>query len=273
MFKYTDRTQKDIQDIQECLELHNGKILNYLHEKQFTRSNTPLSSRILNNWTEQSLLDDCRSKKGHGWRKFSTIDLVFIAVLNELRRFGFSINRLIVVKEFLFAPMIKSKQSKSMTRLEFAYMRTVSSIDDGNTYIMIDHIGNAQIVTERDMLLNRTIRNLPESYIYLNLNKILSKAFKNQQIWDENILWLYESEAKLIATIRHTSEKEFKIKVDDKRKITMIERYFSGNPKDMENLHNIIAKIGYGDLNLKISDGRLCYLQGIKQEKTTTGKK
>ena len=275
MFEYTDGTKGDIKSAKNFAEHYDCMLLRFLRRKQYTANDTPLTSRVINSWTSLGLLDDVRTEPGQGWRKFSIMDIIFIVVLTELRKFGISIDNLKNTKQSLFMPCVQLENQNAMTWLEFAYIRAKQSINDGNTYILVDNTGQAGIITERDMVLNRALEKIPDSYIYMNFNKILVNAIndKHTKLWSEDTMWLYRSEMEFIDKIRTSDFTEYKIKVNDDRKITWIEQNFSGKPKEMEQLHTLISKIGYGELNLTIKNGSLCHLRGTKQEKTSIVKK
>lgn len=58
------------------------------------------SYRQINHWSSIGLIDDPR--KSRKWRKFSFIDLTWIKILQTLRSFGFSNEKLALTKECLF---------------------------------------------------------------------------------------------------------------------------------------------------------------------------
>ena len=268
MFNYTDGTQKDLDLIQQAAELNNCKILQSLRERNKSTNQTPLSFRIINSWTSSGILDDER-KKPQGWRKFSTMDIILMTILIELRKFGLSIEKLKQVKNSLYLPAQESNNPNAITRLEFALLRSKTSIEDGNTYLLIDSNGNTGVITERDIALNRTTNNIPASYIYINFNKVEKEILKDKtmQIWDEDTFWLYNSEWNLIKNIRLADDKrEITVKTN-KNRINLVEKSFASKPKDTESLHNLINKIGYGQINLTIKDGKVSYLQGKTQKK------
>ncbi len=267
MFDYTDGTQNDLDKAQKFADLKDGIPIKVLRSKYLTANETPLSFRTINSWTSAGLLDDSRSKPGQGWRKFSTVDITLMSILVELRKFGLSLETLKKVKNSLYLPAQKSDNPNIITRLEFALIRSKNSVGDGNTYLLIDSDGNTGVLAERDLVLNRFENKLPDTYIYLNLNKVLKSTFKTMDVWEEYTLSLYRSEWDLINSIRLTDgTKDITVKAD-KNRIKMIEKSFSGKPQDVTNLHNLINEIGYGQVQLTIKDGKVCHLQGKTQDK------
>lgn len=267
MFEYSDGTQNELDNIQHLVELSDCAILKFLRKKQYSANHTPLSFRIINSWAEAGLLDDDRQKPHQGWRKFSAIDVTLMAILVELRNFGLSLETLKNVKESLYLPAQESDNPNSLTRLEFALMRSEYVIDNGNTYLLIDNDGNTGVITERDIGLNRVQNKLPDSYIYINFNKVIKRILKDIPVWGEDSFWLYRSEWALIQKIRLTDDKKDITVKANKNRISMVEENFSGKPESMENLHNLINNVRYGQINLTVKDGKVSYLQGKTQKK------
>ncbi|MFA6945345.1 MAG: hypothetical protein WC220_05530 [Pedobacter sp.] len=78
-----------------------GKAETFINTKLFTASDTSLSYRLLNILGEEDLL--VGKKKGKmDWRKFTFKELVYISILNELKKFGLKYEDLKSVKESFF---------------------------------------------------------------------------------------------------------------------------------------------------------------------------
>ncbi len=170
--------------------------LNGVREKRYDIGKTAISYRTINYWEQVGLLDDQRTEQGHGWRKFSIIDIAFISLITHLRNIGLSIDVLKNTKRCLTGDLqlsyiqdqelITYKSEKHMTMMEFAYARALGLKDGGNTYLLIETSGFTEVMTEKDLHMNRIWGELPDTYIYINLNSLFKKTVNDKFIvWDE----------------------------------------------------------------------------------------
>lgn len=242
-----------------------------IRDKKYDINKTAISYRTINYWESVGLLDDQRKEQGHGWRKFSIVDIVFISLINHLRNLGLSLEKLQNTKKSLTNPLVFHifqneetvlyKPDVPMTAIEFAYYRAVALKDEGNTYLLVETNGYAEVMTDMDLQFNRVSGELPDTYILINLNQLFQKNInKNIIVWDEL--------AQDILLDFQLDKKVDKITIQRKNgKITITEKQCSGTPKEFENLHNLIPDIGYGEVTLTIKDGKACNLRTTKNEK------
>ncbi|MDR0803877.1 MAG: helix-turn-helix domain-containing protein [Rickettsiales bacterium] len=255
----------------------------HLREKKFDIKKTAATYRSINYWESVGVLDDPRNVSGHGWRKFSSIDTAFIAIITQLRAAGFSIEKIKQTKESLFAewifPEIQGDKlvvgisETSITALEFAFQRMLlgkqfgEKLFTGNVYLIIDDDGRAEVMMNQDFLINRSLGLLPHNYYILNLNALFSEYISDTlvKIWDEKTDVLDDNESVALNTIRAAGNDETITLKRDGKKITLIERKFSSAPSG--ELHNLIDEIKYGELTIKIRNGKPVIAHAIKQEK------
>lgn len=253
-----DRIYKDIAGSQQedCCILRSAR---------FSAANTGISPRTINYWVQNGLLTDLR-EDGQGWHKFSLIDIVFVGIVSKLRSFGLSIKQLQNVKLALFAPMAihaTDLPNDVLTVLEIAFLRAVSFKGDGNTYLMVAADGATFMMTDRDLELNAQAGNLPDTYIYVNLNKLLKDLFpgKNVSVFSCDSRWLDNGEKALLDTIRaSTAKRRVLANVDEHGLIDRLETEISGNRSDFESLHNLIDKTRNGNVSIQIRDGKACWV-------------
>ncbi len=81
-------------------------IVNYLNyfqsinEKQFLLNETGITPRVINSWKKEGLMPSQDSERK--WNKFSFIEFLWIKIIQELREFGFPIEKIKNVKDVLF---------------------------------------------------------------------------------------------------------------------------------------------------------------------------
>ena len=230
----------------------NRQYLDYIRTKKFAVKSTDLTYRIINTWTNFGLLNDNRKRYEQGWRKFSIIDLFWIKIIEKVRNFGFSLEKIKQIKNYLFSKIkLYGLQNQVITTdfiiIEFAFFRTCSFSGGGNTYLMIENDGCSTIITPRDFVINNGLNQLPNSYIFLNLNKIAKEIFGDKiQIHSDNLFQLDETEIEFIKAKR--LENNDSIILEQKNNSDIIKAQKSTYTKDAGGLHNIINQIKTGEI-------------------------
>ncbi|MBR2273661.1 MAG: MerR family transcriptional regulator [Alphaproteobacteria bacterium] len=178
----SDTTFADMVSLINMLE-RNPDILANLRRKKYTVKDTDKSFRTINHWESVGLLDNERQDEKEKWRKFSQIDIVYLHLLSKLREFDLSLAKLKNAKHDLMKTVYpeSKKNCVSFSVLEYAYCRSLGLKNHGNTYFMIDSEGHIDCTNEKDIILMRTIGELPDAYIYLNFNEFLQKLLKSDK--------------------------------------------------------------------------------------------
>ena len=222
----TDATIGEIITLASFIE-KNPIVLTKLREKKYTAHDTDKTFRIINYWESVGLLDNNRQSSGVGWRKFSMMDLVFMHLLAKLREFDFSIQKLKVVKADLEGVLVVGKAQNRMTILEYAYLRAFAGEKGGNTYFMITPDGHTTFVTQKDIFLMQLLGEVPEGYIFINFNQLLSKRVKLSKnsipVHDDNAYVLTEKERAILEILRTKEYKSISITPKDNGESLLIE--------------------------------------------------
>ncbi|MEO6406519.1 MAG: MerR family transcriptional regulator [Ferruginibacter sp.] len=79
--------------------LKDNKISQLLNSKERKVTFETISYRQLNSWEQQGLLNG--NREGREWRRFSVMDALWVKIIDELRTFGMSWERIKVAKESL----------------------------------------------------------------------------------------------------------------------------------------------------------------------------
>lgn len=248
----TEGTIKEMMGLFDVLQRH-PEVLTKLREKKYTAKDTDKTFRIINYWESVGLLDDKRKSGGEGWRKFSMMDVVFMHLLAKLREFDFSIQKLKVVKADLEKTLTVGKTKTDITALEYAYMRAVCAKNCGNTYFMITPDGHADCVTQKDILLMQALEEMPEGYICINFNQLLSTRVKLGKrkilVHSENAFVLSEKEQTILEVLRTKKYKSITIAPKEGGKSMIIE--CTADYKEGDTLPD------YGDIVTRVQDGSI----------------
>lgn len=96
-------------------DLPNNKISQVLNNRERKITLNSVTYRQINSWEEQGLLTIERENRE--WRKYSLMDAIWVKILQELREFGFSIDKIRATKESL--SFLSDKCGVPMPFLEF----------------------------------------------------------------------------------------------------------------------------------------------------------
>ncbi len=177
----SDDDARQIAGLNNAIKTKTFKLLDVMRQKKNTTINTTISPRTVNYWTEIGVLDKSPLQESNKWHKFSFVDIVFIHLAAKLRDFGLNLEKIKTTKHNLYR-LISLKDENGteifktpLSILEMAILLAFALKNHGNVYLLITNSGQATYMTEESLVLNREQYNLPDAYIYLNLNDLLNK--------------------------------------------------------------------------------------------------
>lgn len=231
-------------------------IKKFYREKRFTAKDTGVSYRVINNWKHEEILpDSCLDNENQEWAKFNLIELLWIKIVNDLRSFGLSLEKIKKTKEHI----LKWNQ-KHKAYLDFEYKIFISVITDLDLFLMVDSNGDASIKSLDFIIFTKNFLNglrmdFPKMILISVKDLIRDYAFLVEPPRD--ILSVSKAEIELLKKMR--IEKAKKISVETKNgEIFEIQTsdIFSDNP----NIPDIIKKLQkdetYGDMILHLHKGK-----------------
>ncbi len=252
---YTDMTLMEMVEQHKIMQEDGWSTLLSWRDRHFSVDRIGVSQQTIDMFADEKLV---------ARDYLSLLDVIFMGIGAELLSFGFPVSMLRPVKHCLFADFgIKDIAGfkYSLTALEFGFMRAISIQGDGNTYLLVAKDGAAMVMTGRDIEYNRKHGVIPDSYIYINLNAVLDKVLINRNIpkCDDHVSWLNTGEMALINRLRNVRGNCEIVKAITNKKglVERLETEFSCPRNDIESLHNEIQGIGFGEIGLKIKDGKV----------------
>lgn len=263
--------------VNELINFHticekNPNILKEINNPVFTIKDTGRTYRVINHWESLGLINNERVQSSQGWRKFSAIDIAWLAIVKALREFGLSSDKIKITKQYL-EQIIASVPT--LTWLEYAFCRAYGLRNRGkrDTYLLVFHEGDAIIVSSGELKVTKMLSQLPDSYITIYLNSLFSNAFTLSKMSQtpENSFELSEEEVKILSEIRSSGADKVTVKLKN-GKVSLIEKIFEGKKDDFKSLHELIGGINHGEATLKIENGKVTYIQALEKEKLS-GKK
>ncbi|MEI8229740.1 MAG: hypothetical protein WCG83_01220 [Candidatus Peregrinibacteria bacterium] len=251
----------------EYLSKPEGKLVSsFLNEKKHTIKDTFQSYRLINHWSTLGLLDDERSEESRQWRKLSMLDIVWVNVLVEMRKFGFPLEKLHIAKNSLC-------QSKNKDHpyflLEFAVVNVLLRNSQQVVIVLAD--GKAGVLEEQMVQLNREWFGL-KSFLSININTIVSRIFNGKDFFPmlTHLVSLTNEEIEVILEMRQGHYSCISIKMRDGH-IELIES--TETMEGQKRFIDLLKDGDYQDIEVKKRDGKIVSIKRTKQRKpTATGK-
>lgn len=266
VIEYSEITLREIAKQYNIMAEEGWQTLEDWRTACYSAANTNISPRVINYWMESGLFQGTR-KDGQGWHKFTLMDIVFIAIASRLRGIGIALRQIKETYKTLFEPILPvdmmtdlDPERHGLTMLEFGFMRAISINGDGNTYLLMASNGSAGIMTMRDLLYNQERGNIPDIYIFLNLNEVLNDTFINRVIHKhpENMRWLNRGERNVFDEIQKSNEqRDITIKFSGGSVDTITTKQ---RVKTEEELHKVMNDISHGKIEIGVENGKRQYV-------------
>lgn len=231
------------------------KYTNVLTEKKFTIKDTDTTYRVINHWSKLGLFDDDRPDDNKGWRKFSIVDLTWLQILNELRSFGMSLDK-------IKTGYAEIKETCDILECGISLCFLKKGI---NVIIFSD--GHIEVVPREAVTSSESIGYLKEaSYLVISLNNCLNRLFPSKNFSPTlQTFELSEKEVSLLAELRFSGCDEISVHMRDGT-IHRIDTK-SKDVGEIGKLSDILNAIKDGDFTVKKQDGKILYVEKIKKTK------
>ncbi len=226
-------------------EVADGYLIRVLQKKSYKIQHTSQTYRVINHWTEIGLVDDERGSESRGWRAFSMTDLIWIRIIDELRQFGFPLEKIAIAKASLFPKGDQDKFCRSLIR---AYEKTCVLIveKNGNSYL--------RYAKER--------AKTDDSHICVNVSELEKEVMEktpDSLVEDfEGFSRLNADEHELLSIIRSGKYKSITVKMKDGTMERLeMEELIKGRMIDLLRDH------AYQDIEVKTAKGEIVSMKRI----------
>lgn len=257
------------EDEKEELELYwyfiskeGRKSSKLLNQKTLTTKDTEQAYRLINHWGSEGLIDDEREAESMQWRKMSLIDIVWIRVIVEMRKFGLPLDKIKYAKKQLWysPPYTKGK----CPFFEVAVARTICMKKE--TFILVFPDGNAYPIS-KESLDARNRCSVIDSYISINLNRVIQDIFKgrNFDFYPKATgFTLTEDELNLINDVRKGNFESIRIRLKG-GEIEMIEATESIDAQ--KRIVEILSDADFQNIEVKKKDGKIVSIKRTVKKK------
>lgn len=233
---------------------------------RFRVSDTDEKYRTINYWDEQGLLLSKR-KSTDTWRQFSILDVVWIRILQNLKKYGMEGDEILRLKSSLF-----SVQDKENRYSQFAFW-IYTALHKKDVFLVVLPDGRGSIATTEDIELQQALGALGQAYIaldfrYIVLSVIRSGPLKKGGKKVELNRKLDEKEIELLNALA-TEDVETVTAHLKKGKIDRIEwKTVEQNPDRLfEILRKKIDESPNQTITLKRQDGKVLFIEQKKSQK------
>ena len=243
------RGDQFLMDFYEYYKGSGKKFSIKLNEKVKRLNNVEVSYRVISSWEEQNLINSNRPH-GKGWRMYSLIDLVWVGIIINLRKFGLSVSQIKEVKKHL--EYLNDKIKSDFPILELYIAKAFLKIP---VYILVFNDGEAQCVTKSEYDTSWELRTI-DNHIIINLNNILQDISPNKDFRpnSERIYNLTKHEENLLYMIRCEEWETIEIHGKDGH-IEKIDKTVKYDPST--KIIEILNKADYQDIEIKKTNGKV----------------
>ncbi|MDO8742464.1 MAG: MerR family transcriptional regulator [bacterium] len=239
----------------------DGKKIHYFFNKQESSiKQTGETYRTINHWDSVRLLSVDRGE-GHGWRKFSILDIIWVYILGDLRGFGFPLEKLQFVKKCLLKPL-----DNSVTLLEFYVATAKATSHDSECFVLVTRDGVADIATRSELESTEIAGRLPKSYVKVRLNDYVERVSKKQGIVtiNEPSLTVSKKELDLLLAVRKGDFQTIEVRLENGeiKRLAGTQSVNKINDKKIwETLKEMLSNGDFQDITLKQRDGSVVLIQ------------
>lgn len=238
----------------------------FLRDKRYASSELGSNYRVVNHWAHIGLIQDDRLEKDK-WRKFSIVDIVWVSIILELRKYGFGLDKLLNLKSSIFDLAFGSKNPSH--ELEFmvflAKLKIPVSLlvyEDGLGFFLAD----SENFSERHIkgYLGETLDK--SSFVLIDVNRLAGKVFSRQDFrpYFKNLVDLSREEFELISFIRFNDYDDVRIVFHDGT-ITHLE-----GKKKIENetrITEVIKQNSYQTIEVLVQDNNVVKIESTVKKK------
>jgi hypothetical protein len=179
-----------------------------INTKKYTVKDIDISSRVLNHWSKKKVLPKGAIVKGADWKTFSLVEVIWLNIVEEMRKFGISLEKIAKVESWI---MQWDKNTGIYPWFEFYLFWAKATADD--TYIIITQDGTAEMGTSYDLEKLKNVINggISQHLLLISLKSILKKM-QLDVVEIEPLFKLENTEKAMVEALRETDKKEITLR-------------------------------------------------------------
>lgn len=243
------------------LELPNREeILSGIRKQQFSLGRSGVSSRVVNHWEAESLVTDPR-EDGHGWRRYSLMDIVWLGAVLELRQFGLPAETLRNAHSSIKKLGWGAGKPDIPHLFEFY---VVEATQRTPVYLLVFADGDVELATEHEYAASNLLSPLA-NHVRISVNGLLQKALPKLDLSPKHRpgVDLSGKETSVLLALRNPDNLRVTVRLKDGEPV-MMETERDGTGKTVDELLSVSP---HGELTVKQQDGKTVHLSQILKEK------
>lgn len=229
-----------------------SKLEEFINKKIYTKSDTPLTYRQINSLGTDRLLSEDRENE-KGWRKFSFKELIYIQIVNELKKFGLKHEQLKELhKEF-------NTYGEVVIGVVFAQVEILITVNETGHVVFYDPANYALLLnpskTHLQIQLNNFVNNL---LVKLGKTPVRIKWSIKKDVLDAYRVNLSSKEEELLKIVRDENYDMVRVKKKNGAvAIVYAEKNKDKNEIKPRDLINILETKDFMDLTVVKRDGKI----------------
>jgi len=154
-------------------------ILGLFASAEFRNDDAPQSYRTINHYDKMGLLFSTR-ESSQGWRKFDAYELIWIYIIDQLRKFGFPLDEIKKIKDKMSKGAVGLQPDGSYISRPFEFVTAISLVAKTELFYIVLGDGRASFYDSQSQWL----LSAPDSYMKeLHISIPLSPIIKS--VWSE----------------------------------------------------------------------------------------
>jgi DNA-binding transcriptional MerR regulator len=222
-------------------------VRNLLAESKYTVSKTDESYRTVNSWSEAGLLIEAKDRE-NGWRKFSVIDLCWLRTIKELRKLGFSLDKISTLKDCLFNSIYAEKKDDT-SLFEFF----VANLHRYDVYLVVTNEGKGMLCFSQEYMATQIGLPLPTTHIIINVNKLYAEVTNNpkyNKVVNPSVI-LDRKQLEMVEKIMTEDVSEVKLKIKDNKVVRVSYETLINNPDNtIEHIRKLLNEGGLREITI-----------------------
>jgi hypothetical protein len=235
-----------------------------INSKRNTVNDSGATYRLINHWADEGLIEDSRQDAKKGWRRLSFLDLVWIQVLVELRKYGVPLDLLRLARSAIF----EVPDNPTIVKPDFEYAIASCLRQSPLRFLIVFFSdGFAEVTDEGTLELGvKSTLFTSNSYLLVDLNQCCKSVSPKTPLPSFRVNnSLSDEEETLIESIRSGEYDVVEVHGAD-GKIDRIKCRVTTN-KLAERLDELAKRIKYGDFTVKIQDGKATLTEVTESKK------
>ena len=231
----------------------NKEYWDFFNTRQYRIDPKTISSQIMNLWQKESLLPENCQDKEQEWRDFTLMDIVWIAIVKQLRSIGIDFSIIKRAKERL------NVRTNSCEYYELEFYAALSYFNKTPCEILIFFDGSAEVGTI-DEINDSKEKSGMIAHVSLSLNVVLQNIFRDKDLRPIYNSWvdLDEKETKLLEKIKSGKFDNLSLTLKDGVVCKLEgEKAYNGNAQ----LHDIQREYENQDYEVKQRGGKIRHIK------------